>query len=126
MAWALLAGFLYLYVAVCATDDDAHPSSPASLVHVVTDTLSPPGDGHHGDTDGCGALIHDPGCFVTGDSFAGIKDLLALCALLSVLARAADGKAPDHSSAAVGGAPAPPVRVRGGRAILLSVCIART
>ncbi|WP_433260370.1 hypothetical protein ACQPZF_23955 [Actinosynnema sp. CS-041913] len=120
MAWALLAGFLYLYVAVCATDDNAHESSAASLVHIVTTAPSPVGD-HHGDTDGCGALIHDPGCFVAG-AFAGLKNLLALCAL--VLPVAVCGAAWVHSTRDA--ERAPPVRARGGRAILLSVCIART
>ncbi|WP_147455071.1 hypothetical protein [Saccharothrix australiensis] len=124
-AWVLLAGLLYLYVAVCATDDDAHAPSPESLVHVATSALPPSGD-HHGDTEGCGALIHDPGCFVVGDFFAGVQQLVALCALLLCLALIARGKARNRPARVVVRGYPPPARVRGGRGVLLSVCVSRT
>ncbi|MEU4805480.1 hypothetical protein [Actinosynnema sp. NPDC023587] len=116
----LLVAFLYLYLAVCATDEVSGVHDPAPVVSVAAPS---PGDHHHGTTDGFGVLIRHSDCFllVGGDLLAGVLVLLALwlCAVPAV--RHACGLVPPGADRT-----RPPPGTASGREVLLSLCVART
>ncbi|MEU6148958.1 hypothetical protein ABZ816_03065 [Actinosynnema sp. NPDC047251] len=119
--WVLLVGFLYLYLAICATDDVAGTPVPTTVVSMAAPS---PTDHHHGTADGFGVLIRHSDCFllVGGDLFAGALLLLALWLCPDLAARPATGQGPPG----VGRTRPPPLIGAGGREILLSLCVART
>ncbi|GAA1356259.1 hypothetical protein GCM10009660_58340 [Catellatospora bangladeshensis] len=126
--WVLLAGFAYLYLAICVSGGNAGPAGVAQVVPAAVSAPAatpPPADHHHGDDDGGGVLIHHPECsvFLGSELPAGVDLLLALGFLLSF---GAFGEARHRVARGAGGTRPRSTGLSGGRVILLSLCVART